>query len=214
MIPLTAVRVAAAAVTSLATSLRRARAPSLRRRALLAAVPVLLAPTLLQANTGASALELQELAVRRAADGALVLDYALRVSLPRAVEDALQRGVPLYFETEAAVYRPRWYWRDERVARQSRLWRLSYQPLTESYRVSLGGLHQGYPTLAEAMASMTRTARWRIAEPQQLDTDELRYYVEWRWRLDTSQLPRPMQLGIGNQADWVLSIERLLRPEP
>ena len=209
MIPLP-VRVASA-VTSLATSLCRSRSPALRRRALLAVVPALLTSTLAQAG---SALELQELAVRRAPDGALVLDYALRVSLPRAVEDALQRGVPLYFETEAAVYRPRWYWRDERVARQSRLWRLSYQPLTESYRVSLGGLHQGYATLGEAMASMTRTARWRIAEPQQLEADELRYYVEWRWRLDTSQLPRPMQLGIGNQADWVLSIERTLRAEP
>ncbi|NML16208.1 DUF4390 domain-containing protein [Azohydromonas sp. G-1-1-14] len=160
----------------------------------------------------AGALELQELAVRRQ-DGALLLDYALRVALPRAVEDALQRGVPLYFETDASVYRPRWYWRDERVARQTRQWRLSYQPLTESYRVSLGGLHTSYATLAEAMASMTRTARWRIAEPGQLEGDESRYYVEWRWRLDTEQLPRPMQLGIGNQADWVLGIERTLRPE-
>jgi hypothetical protein len=180
-----------------------------RSRLLLALVPALLAPPLY-----AGALELQELAVRRQADGALVLDYALRVALPYAVEDALQRGVPLYFETEAAVYRPRWYWRDERVARQSRQWRLSYQPLTESYRVSLGGLHQGYATLGEALASMTRTARWRVAEPQQLEADEQRYYVEWHWRLDTSQLPRPMQLGIGNQADWVLNIERTLRPEP
>jgi hypothetical protein len=162
----------------------------------------------------AAALELQELAVRRQADGALVMDFSLRVALPHAVEDALQRGVPLYFETEAAVYRPRWYWRDERVARQSRQWRLSYQPLTESYRVSLGGLHQGYATLSEALASMTRIARWRIAESPQLDADEQRYYVEWHWRLDTSQLPRPMQLGIGNQADWVLGMERTLRPEP
>lgn len=161
----------------------------------------------------AAALELQELAVRRQGDGALVLDFALRVSLPRPVEDALQRGVPLYFETEAAVYRPRWYWRDDRVARQARQWRLSYQPLTDMYRVSLGGLHQGYASLSEALASMTRIARWRIAEPAQLEAEETRYYVEWHWRLDTSQLPRPMQLGIGNQADWVLGIERTLRPE-
>lgn len=160
----------------------------------------------------AGALEQQELAVRRQ-DGGLVLDFALRVVLPRTVEDALSRGVPLYFETEATVYRPRWYWRDERVARQSRQWRLSYQPLTENYRVSLGALHTSYATLAEALGSMTRIARWRIAEATQLDPDEQRYYVEWSWRLDTSQLPRPMQLGIGNQADWVLGIERTLRPE-
>jgi hypothetical protein len=197
------------------TSIRVAAVPSLfnwfravcgRWGVLLALVAALLAPP------RAGALELQELAVRRQ-DGALVLDFSLRVVLPRAVEDALVRGVPLYFETEASVYRPRWYWRDERVARQSRQWRLSYQPLTESYRVSLGALHTSYGTLAEALASMTRIARWRIAEPTQLDPEEPRYYVEWSWRLDTSQLPRPMQLGIGNQADWVLGIERTLRPE-
>jgi hypothetical protein len=198
----TSIRVAAAS-SSLLSGFRAALG---RWWLLLALVLALLAPL------RAQALELQELAVRRQ-DGGLVLDFALRVVLPRAVEDALLRGVPLYFETEATVYRPRWYWRDERVARQSRQWRLSYQPLTENYRVSLGALHTSYPTLAEALGSMTRIARWRIAEPTQLDPDEQRYYVEWSWRLDTSQLPRPMQLGIGNQADWVLGIERTLRPE-
>ncbi|WP_232539927.1 DUF4390 domain-containing protein [Azohydromonas aeria] len=204
MIPLPSIRVAAAFP------------PFSRLRAVLGrrVLPLLLLLlVLLPAPLRAAALEPLELAVRRQADGALVLDFALRVALPRPVEDALQRGVPLYFETEAAVFRPRWYWRDERVARQARQWRLSYQPLTDMYRVSLGGLHQGYASLAEALASMTRIARWRIAEPAQLDAEEGRYYVEWHWRLDTSQLPRPMQLGIGNQADWVLGIERTLRPE-
>lgn len=194
-------------VAAACPSFQKLRAALGRWRLLLALLPALWLPV------QASSLELQELAVRRQPDGALVLDFSLRVALPRAVEDALQRGVPLYFETEAAVYRPRWYWRDERVARQTRQWRLSYQPLTESYRVSLGGLHQGYATLGEALASMTRIARWRIAEAPQLEADEQRYYVEWHWRLDTSQLPRPMQLGIGNQADWVLGIERTLRPD-
>nr|WP_238446600.1 DUF4390 domain-containing protein [Azohydromonas australica] len=198
----TPIRVAAA---SLSLSWFRA---ALGRWALLFA----LLPALFLAPARAGALELQELVVRRQ-DGGLLLDFSLRVVLPRTVEDALSRGVPLYFETEATVYRPRWYWRDERVARQSRQWRLSYQPLTENYRVSLGALHTSYATLAEALGSMTRIARWRIAEPTQLDPDEQRYYVEWSWRLDTSQLPRPMQLGIGNQADWVLGIERTLRPE-
>lgn len=159
-----------------------------------------------------TALELLDLGVHRAEGGTLVLDYGLRLALPRAVEDALQRGVPLYFETEASVYRPRWYWRDERVARSARRWRLSYQPLTGSYRVSLGGLHQGYGSLEEALASMTRLSQWRIAEPGQLEADT-RYYVEWRWQLDTEQLPRPMQLGIGTQPDWQLGIARLLRVE-
>ena len=48
------------------------------------------------------------------------------------VEDALQHGVPLYFVAEAEVFRDRWYWRDERVARRPRVWRLAYQPLTRN----------------------------------------------------------------------------------
>ena len=33
-------------------------------------------------------------------------------------------------------------------------WRLAYQPLTSSYRVSYGGLHQTYDTLADALTAM------------------------------------------------------------
>lgn len=189
---------------------RPAREPRATGRSLLPARRRLLLTALLGLlPLRVPAVELLDLAVRRQ-DGALVLDYGLQVSLPRAVEDALRRGVPLYFETQATVYRPRWYWRDERVARQSRQWRLSYQPLTDSYRLSLGALHQTHARLADALATMTRTAQWHIAEAERVEPDE-HYYVEWFWRLDTSQLPRPMLLGIGNQAEWQLGIERTLR---
>ena len=97
----------------------------------------------------AQGVELTSLQALRA-DGALTLDYNARLTLTPAVEDALKHGVPLYFVAQAAVYRNRWYWRDERLARVTRSWRLSYQPLTSSWRVSLGGLSQNYPTLAEA----------------------------------------------------------------
>jgi hypothetical protein len=75
------------------------------------------------------------------AEGAVNLVFSARVALPRAVDDALQKGVPLYFVAEATLLRNRWYWRDERVARLSRSWRLAFQPLTGAWRVSLGGLH-------------------------------------------------------------------------
>jgi hypothetical protein len=143
-------------------------------------------------------------------DGELNVEFATRVTLPRAVEDALQRGVPMYFVARADLYRSRWYWRDERVARVVRSWRLAYQPITSSWRVSLGGLNQAYPTLAEALASITRSTGWRLADLQQLDGDS-RYYVEFTYRLDTTQLPSPMQIGIGGQADWTIQVERSLK---
>lgn len=162
----------------------------------------------------AQGVELATLAVARA-EGALELEFAARITLPRTVEDALSRGVPVYFYAEATLRRSRWYWRDERIARVSRLWRVAYQPLTGTWRVGLGGLNQNYPTLAEALAAASRSAGWKLAELSQLDGDK-RYYVEFDYRLDTSQLPGPMQFGIGGlgtQGEWALGVSRVLRIE-
>jgi Domain of unknown function (DUF4390) len=155
----------------------------------------------------AQGVDLGSLELRRV-EGALVLDFSARLTLSRAVEDALQRGVPMYFVAQAEVYRGRWYWRDERVSRVSRTWRLWYQPLTNTWRVSLGALAQSHASLSEAMAVISRVAGWRLAEPGQIDP-ELRYYVEFSYRLDNTQLPRPMQFGLGN--DWTLGVERTLQ---
>jgi hypothetical protein len=178
--------------------------------ACLAALALLAAATPARAQA-AEGVELTHLALQRL-DVGLTLDFNVRVTLPRAVEDALQRGVPLYFVAEATLYRHRWYWRDLRVARASRSWRLSYQPLSDNWRVSLGGLAQSYPTLSDAITALSSAARWKIADNSQLDPDE-RYYVEFGYKLDTSQLPRPMQFGIGGQGDWSLGVERTVRVE-
>ena len=159
----------------------------------------------------ADAVELMTLQTQRA-DGALTLEFSTRVSLPRAVEDALQRGVPIYFVAQATVWRSRWYWRDERIARVSRNWRLAYQPLTSTWRVGLGGLNQHFPTLAEAMAVVTRSAQWRLADLAQIDPDS-RHTLEFSWRLDTAQLPSPMVIGLVGGSEFALGVERSLRLE-
>jgi hypothetical protein len=170
----------------------------------LALAAIAFAPRLAAQSVEVATLE----ATRR--DGALTLEFALRVNLGKAVEDALARGVPVYFVAEASVYRPRWYWRDDRVARERRAWRIAYQPLSDTWRVSLGALAQSYPSLAEAMAVATRASRWKIADLAAIEGDS-RHYVEFSWRLDTSQLPGPMQIGLPGLADWSLGVERTLR---
>lgn len=145
-------------------------------------------------------------------DGELVLDFDARLTLPKSVEDAMQRGVPVYFVAEATLYRARWYWRDERLARVQRTWRVAYQPLTSNWRVGFGGFNQSFQSLAEALAVVSRSSRWKVAELSQLDPDS-KHYLEFSYRLDNSQLPSPMQLGLGGQAEWVLGVERTLRLE-
>ena len=116
-------------------------------------------------------------------------------------------GVPMYFVAQATVWRSRWFWRDERIAQINRSWRLSYQPLAATWRLSLGGLAQSFPTLSEALAPLSRVTGWRVTELERLDPAE-HYTVEFSFRLDNSQLPQPMQIDLGS--DWKLGIVRNL----
>jgi hypothetical protein len=160
----------------------------------------------------ADGIELTALELARDEEG-LLLSYGARVELPKAVEDAMLKGVPLYFVADAAVYRSRWYWRDRQLARAERSWRLTWQPLTRRYRVNYGSVSQNYDSLPEALGAVQRGTRWKLADAAQLD--DARHYVEFSLRLDTSQLPRPLQIGFGGDDDWQIAVERtILVPEP
>lgn len=161
----------------------------------------------------ADKIELTQIELSRDEEG-LLLGYQARIELPRAVEDAMQKGVPLYFVAEAELLRARWYWRDKRVVRATRHWRVTWQPLTRRYRVNFGSLSQNYDTLADALGAVQRATRWKLADPSDLE-DGSRQYVEFSLRLDTSQLPRPLQISFGGQAEWTLGVQRTLTvPEP
>ena len=154
----------------------------------------------------AQTAQLSELSVSRDDDG-VHLSYAVQFELHHNVEDALLRGVPLHFVADAELKRRRWYWRDETLAHASRHWRLAYQPLTRRYRLSLGSLAQNHERLADALDVIRRGSGWRIADPLPPGTDE-RYYIDYSFRIDTSQLPGPLQLGLEAQSEWTLGVER------
>ena len=140
-------------------------------------------------------------------DEGLLLSYSVNMELSRSVDEALTKGVALFFVAEAEVFRSRFYWRDLRVARASRVWRIVYVPLTSTYKVTFLGLSQSYNSKEEALAAISRAARWKIAEPAQIEEGS-RHYVEFSFRLDTSLLPRPLQIGVGGQADWAIAVQR------
>ena len=73
----------------------------------------------------------------------------------------------------------------------------------------MGGLSQNYPTRDEAIFALSRSTRWKVAEASQVDDG--RHYFEFNYRLDVTLLPRPMQIGIGGQPDWQLSVKRTQR---
>ena len=188
--------------------------PSRLRRALAAgllALGILAVLGLVPAPAWAQGVELPSISAKRQEAG-VVLDFVANLTLSKAVEDALRRGVPVYFVAQASVYKSRWYWRDERLSRVGRSWRLSFQPLTSAWRVSLGAFSQSYPSLEEALTAVSRLSHWRVAESGVTDPDA-KYYVEFSYYLDASQLPRPMQLDLAAQAEWHLGVERTIPVE-
>lgn len=170
-----------------------------------------------------AAAELTQLKVERGDDG-VYLSAIVQFDLPPVVEDALLKGIPMFFVVEADVYQNRWYWTDRRVASATRTIRLAFQPLTRRWRVNIvsglingssglrATLNQNYESLPEALSAVQRLSRWRIGDNADIDP-EVVHKLEFSFRLDVSQLPRPFQIGIAGQRDWTIGVqatERLL----
>lgn len=163
-------------------------------------------------NGASSGIDLLKLSVARTDEGTL-LSYDVRIALPEDLQQALGKGIAVVFVAQAEVFRHRWYWSDESRGRAARRWRLAYQPLTRQWRLSQDGLSRHYPSLAAALDTIHRSERWRIAEAVPLNDDE-DYHVDFSFKLDTTQLPRPLQIGIGGQADWRMGVERRIAIPP
>ncbi len=176
-----------------------------------------LGSVLAQAGSSALATEITQLRTERADDG-VYLSAQVKFELPAVVEDALTKGIAMVFVAEADIYRGRWYWTDKRVASASRSMRLAFQPLTRRWRVNIAAgaignvaglratLNQNYDTLPEALSAIQRVTRWKIADLAEVDADAA-HRLEFRFRLDLSQLPRPFQIGVAGQRDWAIAAE-------
>jgi hypothetical protein len=165
-------------------------------------------------------IQLEDLQVQRLEDGYYV-NAGMQIEWPTAVDEALSKGVPLHFVARADILRERWYWYDREVARQERYMRLSYQPLTRRWRLLVSSqpigntglgvsLGQSFDSASEAWSALGRINRWKVAELAQVEVDA-KHRVDFSFRLDLTQLPRPLQLGILGESDWNLGVSRSLK---
>lgn len=148
-------------------------------------------------------------------DDELALSAQMQFELPAAVEEVLTKGVPVTFTTEAEIYRERWYWFDKRLSFAQRSYRISYLPLSRRWKVTVAtpsddtgaalSLNQSFDSLSEALGHMKRISKWRVADAGILDPT-LRYRLEFRYRLDVTQLALPMQIGTLGQSDWNVTL--------
>ena len=151
-------------------------------------------------NIGISHISLE------ANDDGYALDADFEIDLNARLEDAINKGVALYFEVEFEVTRKRWYWFDERAVNRQLMLRLSYHALTRQYRISRGALHQSFSSLPEALRVLSRVRSWQVLERGDLEAGT-EYQAALRMRLDVTQLPKPFQVNALTSREWNLASE-------
>lgn len=137
---------------------------------------------------------------------ALSADFA--VDLGSRVEEAVSHGVPLYFNLELDVTRPRRYWVDEHVLGYALTYRLTYNALTRHYRLGTGGLNRSFDTLADALHAIGRIVALPVADKGILKPGET-YQAMLRLSLDRGRLPKPFQLDAIISRDWQIDAKVL-----
>ncbi len=140
----------------------------------------------------------------RQVDGEYLLYARLSISLTPMLTDALTRGINLYFDTDFDFSLPRWYWFPQQLAHLSRVTRLSYNILLRQYFVS--GINveaRSMSTLPEALSYLGEINGWPVISRDQLSKSAT-YRATLSMQLDTSQLPKPLQINDIATGRWNL----------
>jgi hypothetical protein len=191
----------------------------IKRARLLCVLLVLMCVGVAKADTE---VELQGLQLDRQ-DTAIYMSGTWQFEMPAALEEALLKGITLYFVTEVDISQERWYFYNQRVAHAERHVRLFYQPLTRRWRVNISpqpfnvsglgmSLGQSYDTAEEAIGVVRRIVQWRIANAADYNP-EAKQTISINFKLDLKQLPRPLQIGAAGQSDWNIGYNKTQRLE-
>lgn len=131
------------------------------------------------------------------------LNAQLDLTLTPAMEEAVRKGVSLYFAVDFEVSRGRWYWLDQVVVRERRNIRVTFAPLTDQYRITVSGLSQNVATFDDVRRLLSRVRSWNVIDKGRLKSGE-KYEAAVRFKLDTAQLPKPFQLNVLASKEWGL----------
>ena len=184
------------------------RAAWLRVASGLAALVATLALSWPARSLAAERIAVVESSLAPSPDGDGVALYAqFDFEMPAALEDAVNRGIALYFVVDFEMFRSRWYWFDKKLVDRAMTYRLTYSPLTRQYRLARGTLAQPFDTLAEALATIKRVRGWKVIDKGvvRADDDMKDFRGQLRLRLDVSQLPKPFQINALTNSDWTLT---------
>jgi hypothetical protein len=134
------------------------------------------------------------------------LNAEIKFELSPALDKLVQKGVPLQFITEFQLSKSRWYWFDEKLIEVQRVSKISYQALTDKYRVTIGSFSFSAGNLSQAIAAIGTVDGWPVIDAGAVNNNQT-YQAAVRMRLDTSYLAKPFQVNAINSKDWNLQSE-------
>jgi hypothetical protein len=137
-------------------------------------------------------------------EGQLSMDINFDLRLNAAMIQGVERGVPLYFTVDLEIVSPRWWWFDKAIITTSLTRRLTYNTLTQQWRVASGDLSLPVESLATGLKMLSEVRAWPIAPTDRFEPN-VRYEGRLRLRLDTTHLVRSLQLDAMNRGVWSLS---------
>jgi hypothetical protein len=171
---------------------------------------ILMMLSLFSASAIAEGIKLKSADLERV-DSDWLLNATFQIELTPGLEDAVQKGVVLYFQTEFDLTRSRWYWFDEKPVFTQRLTRLSYQPMTQQYRIASEGFTFSAKTMFEALQAVGSIGGWKVIDSNQIDPSKS-YTAALRMMLDLSKLPKPFQVNALNNRDWNVTSDWVRSP--
>ena len=131
------------------------------------------------------------------------LNADVQLELSPALEQLVNKGVTLHFVTEFQLTKKRWYWLDNKIVDVQRVSKISYQALTNQYRVTLGTFSLTAATLKQALAAVKTIEDWAVVDSTAIESKQT-YQAALRIRLDTNQLAKPFQVNAINSRAWNL----------
>jgi Domain of unknown function (DUF4390) len=142
------------------------------------------------------------------------LTGSYRIELSSALREVLDSGVPLTFSVEFEVLRPRKWWWDEDIAEVRRTVKIQYNVLLKQYALFLGSKQKTFDDVRQALDAAGSLDAWQVLDKRLLKARH-DYTARVRMRLDTSQLPKPLQVNTLASSRWDLDsgwLEWALKP--
>ena len=173
---------------------------------LLLLLPLLLAPSFAQAE----GIRVVRSEARLTDNGQLAISSRFQTDLPDQLKQALSQGVPLHFSLSYQLSAPTIAAYKFKLGQivgsdNSVNYKLSYHPLTNRYRISVGTFSTEYNNLNTALRGIGAISNWKVLSSGALQNESpSNVKAEIRLMLSTGQLLRPFQINALTSQNWRL----------